>query len=57
MEEQLLFGVTQGWQCPICKRVYAPFVQKCFYCGEKETQTIQTITSTNIYELPQEQKK
>jgi len=23
----------QGWQCPICKRVYAPSVPMCFYCG------------------------
>lgn len=22
-------GVMQGWQCPICKRVLAPFVQEC----------------------------
>jgi len=25
--------VEQGWQCPICKRVYAPDVPMCFYCG------------------------
>ena len=25
--------VEQGWQCPICKRVYAPSVPMCFYCG------------------------
>lgn len=52
MEEQL-FGAAQGWQCPICKRVYSPFVQMCMYCGKKKTQPI---TSTNIGELPQEQK-
>lgn len=23
----------QGWQCPICKRVYAPFVSECINCG------------------------
>jgi hypothetical protein len=22
-------GAMQGWQCPICKRVLAPFVQEC----------------------------
>lgn len=27
------FGVPQGWQCPICKRVYAPFVSECTNCG------------------------
>lgn len=30
----------QGWQCPICKRVYSPFTQMCFYCGGKEASTI-----------------
>lgn len=29
----------QGWQCPICKRVYSPFTQMCFYCGGKEAST------------------
>lgn len=23
----------QGWQCPICKRVYSPFTPCCLYCG------------------------
>ena len=23
----------QGWQCPICKRVYSPFTDMCSYCG------------------------
>lgn len=51
MEEQL-FGAAQGWQCPICKRVYSPFVQMCMYCGKKETPST-TLPSTG---LPQEQK-
>lgn len=25
--------VQQGWQCPICKRVYSPFTMMCYYCG------------------------
>lgn len=25
--------VQQGWQCPICKRVYSPFTMMCCYCG------------------------
>lgn len=31
-------GAQQGWQCPVCKRVYAPFVTKCLYC-ERNTVT------------------
>lgn len=27
------FGTSQGWQCPICKRVYSPSTPMCFYCG------------------------
>ena len=23
----------QGWQCPICKRVYSPSTMMCYYCG------------------------
>ena len=35
------FGKTpaqQGWQCPICGRVYSPTTVMCLYCGnEKES--------------------
>lgn len=50
--EKELFGAMQGWQCPICKRVYSPFVQMCLHCGKKETQVT---TLPNIGGLPQEQ--
>ena len=23
----------QGWQCPVCKRVYSPWESMCRYCG------------------------
>ena len=26
----------QGWQCPICKRVYNPRQEMCLYCGQEE---------------------
>ena len=26
-------SIQQGWQCPICKRVYSPNTMMCFYCG------------------------
>ena len=28
-------GKVQGWQCPICKAVYAPWVQSC-ECAKAE---------------------
>lgn len=27
----------QGWQCPICKRVYSPHTFMCYYCSNQET--------------------
>ncbi len=24
---------TEGWICPKCGRVYAPWIDKCQYCG------------------------
>ena len=29
----------QGWQCPICKRVYSPMTPTCWYCGNYTTTT------------------
>lgn len=50
---KLFTNAMQGWQCPICKRVYSPFTHMCMYCGNKE---VETITLPNTGELPQEQK-
>lgn len=36
----------QGWQCPICKRVYSPFTPSCFYCGNEKTVTTTGVTIT-----------
>lgn len=36
--------VQQGWQCPICKRIYSPTTYMCFYCGGDKTETSTTIT-------------
>lgn len=36
---ELFTNVWQGWQCPICKRVYSPFTKMCPYCGGNETKT------------------
>lgn len=37
--------VQQGWQCPICGRVYSPFTPMCYYCGGE--QKIETSTRVN----------
>lgn len=36
------FIARQGWQCPICKRVYSPDTPCCWYCGNDSTTTIHT---------------
>ena len=37
----------QGWQCPICKRVYSPSTPMCWYCGNGKQTTV-TSTGTDI---------
>ena len=35
----------QGWQCPVCKRVYSPTTPMCWYCGNG---TVTTSTTTTV---------
>lgn len=37
----------EGWQCPICKRVYAPFVITCTHCGKEDTSNADNTIYTN----------
>lgn len=39
----------QGWQCPICKRVYSPFTPSCFACGGEEMTTTSISTGYATY--------
>ena len=43
--------VPQGWQCPICKRVYSPSYPWCNFCGNEKTETTTTYT-TNVGYIP-----
>ena len=38
----------QGWQCPICGKVLAPFVPECPCQGQGGVQTITTTKNTDI---------
>lgn len=39
-------GAQQGWQCPVCKRVLAPFVPECPCQGQgMQTTTIATLAN------------
>ena len=38
--------IMQGWQCPVCKRILAPFVQECPCKGQGiSTMTLATTDS------------
>ena len=43
-------SAQQGWQCPVCNRVYAPWMASCPNCGG-ERQTISTTISQPLTEL------
>lgn len=48
---EINFGVQQGWQCPICKRVYSPTTIMCLYCGDTKYNTttdIESVKYSNI---------
>lgn len=40
-------SAMQGWQCPICKRVYSPLMPTCLYChgDEPEDENIITVSA------------
>ena len=37
----------QGWQCPVCGRVYSPSTEMCRYCGNEQIVTASHITVTD----------
>lgn len=45
--DPMVISAPQGWQCPICKRVYSPTTPMCYYCGgESVTTSSSTFTFT-----------
>ena len=50
------FSAQQGWQCPICKRIYSPFTPCCFYCsGEAIIKTSTNINGTGYTDWQKQQ--
>lgn len=47
---------AQGWQCPICKRVYSPTTPMCWYCGGEKKTVVSTGTSTIKFENKKNEK-
>ena len=42
-------GAAQGWQCPICGSIWAPFIPQCLNCNDKKSHKTTTSTSTYTY--------
>lgn len=38
----------QGWQCPICGRVYSPITPMCYYCGGEQKTITYTTSTENV---------
>ena len=50
MKDETLFSIAmQGWQCPICKRVYSPFTSMCPYCGGNQSSNLDTQPNNTEY--------
>ena len=47
------FGVQQGWQCPVCGRVNAPWMPCCSCGGKADVRLSYSSTSTD-YDLDRE---
>lgn len=47
-------AAAQGWQCPICGRVYSPTTLFCLYCGNETITT--TTTGTDFKSNIEEEK-
>jgi len=28
--------VQQGWQCPVCKRIFSPMTFMCYFCSKEK---------------------
>ena len=52
--ENYNYFVPQGWQCPICKRVYSPSTSFCLFCGAETTVTTTSSTDIKIDQLKHE---
>ena len=44
MNDYMNVWVQQGWQCPICGRVYSPTTTMCQYCFNEEKTNFSTGT-------------
>ena len=42
MNMNIEYGTPQGWQCPVCKRVYSPSISMCLCCSHETYATIST---------------
>ena len=43
------YSAPQGWQCPVCKRIYSPSTPSCTYCNSSYIQQVTTTTAPIHY--------
>ena len=55
--DDYVMSIPQGWQCPICKRVYSPSYPWCNFCGNEKTETTTTYTIDTKYVSPIDQRR
>lgn len=41
---------AQGWQCPVCHGVYAPFVPQCFRCCNQAGRALPATDSASSWQ-------
>ena len=41
--------IPNGWQCPVCRRVYSPGTPMCYYCGDTYVTTTDTLPERDPY--------
>lgn len=44
--DYMSLGASQGWQCPVCKNINAPWVQQCPCKGQTQWDTSTTDNET-----------
>lgn len=50
MVSDFSYTPRQGWQCPICGRIYSPDTIMCPYCGNYDIKTTTTIPIEDIFD-------
>lgn len=45
-------NIQQGWQCPVCKRIYAPHIPSCHECNKQVVEFDTRTVSSDDFPKP-----